>query len=88
MLVVCNFTPVCYTEFKLGVPYKGKYKEILNSDSIAYGGENYINPRLKNSKKEKMDGMEQTITFTLAPNAIQIFQYTTPQTTNRKRKKK
>ena len=88
LLVVCNFTPVCYPEFKLGVPYKGKYKEILNSDSIAYGGENYINPRLKNSKKEKMDGMEQTITFALAPNAIQIFQYTTPQTTNRKRKKK
>ena len=30
LLVVCNFTPVCYPEFKLGVPYAGKYKEILS----------------------------------------------------------
>ncbi|MGN1205534.1 MAG: 1,4-alpha-glucan branching protein GlgB, partial [Eubacterium sp.] len=88
LLVVCNFTPVCYEEFKLGVPYAGKYKEILNSDSIVYGGENHINPRLKNSKKEKMDGMEQSITFTLAPNAIQIFNYEQDQPANRKRKKK
>lgn len=88
LLVVCNFTPVCYSEFKLGVPYAGKYKEILNSDAIVYGGENHTNPRLKNSKKEKMDGMEQSITFTLAPTAIQIFSYQPEQPVNRKRKKK
>lgn len=88
LLVVCNFTPVYYSEFKLGVPYAGKYKEILNSDAIVYGGENHINPRLKNSKKEKMDGMEQSITFTLAPTAIQIFSYQPEQPVNRKRKKK
>ena len=88
LLVVCNFTPVCYPEFKLGVPYAGKYKEILNSDAIVYGGENHTNPRLKNSKKEKMDGMEQSITFTLAPTAIQIFSYQPEQPVNRKRKKK
>mgnify|MGYP002329002772 CR=1 FL=1 len=88
LLVVCNFTPVCYSEFKLGVPYAGKYKEILNSDAIVYGGENHTNPRLKNSKREKMDGMEQSITFTLAPTAIQIFSYQPEQPVNRKRKKK
>ena len=88
LLVVCNFTPVYYSEFKLGVPYAGKYKEILNSDAIVYGGENHTNPRLKNSKKEKMDGMEQSITFTLAPTAIQIFSYQPEQPVNRKRKKK
>ena len=88
LLVVCNFTPVYYSEFKLGVPYAGKYKEILNSDAIVYGGENHTNPRLKNSKKEKMDGMEQSITFTLAPTAIQIFSCQPEQPVNRKRKKK
>ena len=88
LLVVCNFTTVCYSEFKLGVPYAGKYKEILNSDAIVYGGENHTNPRLKNSKREKMDGMEQSITFTLAPTAIQIFSYQPEQPVNRKRKKK
>ena len=88
LLVVCNFTLVCYSEFKLGVPYAGKYKEILNSDAIVYGGENHTNPRLKNSKREKMDGMEQSITFTLAPTAIQIFSYQPEQPVNRKRKKK
>ena len=70
------------------MPYAGKYKEILNSDAIVYGGENHTNPRLKNSKREKMDGMEQSITFTLAPTAIQIFSYQPEQPVNRKRKKK
>lgn len=76
LLVVCNFTPVTYGEFRLGVPLAGKYKEIWNSDSIGFGGTGNINPRLKQSKAVKQDGMEQSIEFVLAPSAIQIFEYT------------
>lgn len=76
LLVVCNFTPVTYEEFRLGVPLAGKYKEIWNSDSIGFGGTGNINPRLKQSKAVKQDGMDQSIEFVLAPSAIQIFEYT------------
>ncbi|WP_051437609.1 1,4-alpha-glucan branching protein GlgB [Eubacterium xylanophilum] len=75
LLVVCNFTPVCYENFVLGVPYKGKYKEIWNSDEIFFGGRGNVNPRVKNSKEDKADGMEQSIDITVAPMAIQIFEF-------------
>ncbi|MCM1245298.1 MAG: 1,4-alpha-glucan branching protein GlgB [Roseburia sp.] len=73
LLVVCNFTPVAYEKFRLGVPFSGKYKEIFNSDSIGFGGKGNSNPRLKQSKAVKHDGMEQSIEFLLAPSAVQIF---------------
>lgn len=75
LLVVCNFTPVTYEKFRLGVPAKGKYKEVFNSDSIVFGGNGNSNPRLKQSKAEKCDGMEQSIEIVLAPSAVQIFEW-------------
>lgn len=75
LLVVCNFTPVLYEQFRLGVPRAGKYKEIFNSDSIGFGGKGNINPRLKQSKAVKHDGMDNSIEFVLAPFAVQIFDY-------------
>ena len=38
ILVVCNFTPVTRSGYRLGVPSGGFWKEILNSDSSIYGG--------------------------------------------------
>ena len=33
LLVVCNFSNVEYDDFRIGVPYPGKYKEMFNSDA-------------------------------------------------------
>jgi 1,4-alpha-glucan branching enzyme len=38
MLVVCNFTPVVRTDYRVGVPCGGYWRERLNSDAIEYGG--------------------------------------------------
>ena len=38
MLVVCNFTPVPRTGYRLGVPVGGAWLELVNSDSELYGG--------------------------------------------------
>lgn len=76
LLVVCNFTPVAYENFRLGVPFAGKYKEIFNSDSIGFGGKGNINQRLKQSKKIKYDGMDDSIEIVLAPSAVQVFECT------------
>jgi 1,4-alpha-glucan branching enzyme len=40
VVVVCNFTPVVREGYKVGVPEGGYYREILNTDSEAYGGSN------------------------------------------------
>ncbi len=38
VLVVCNYTPVPRHNYRVGVPHGGFWREILNSDSTAYGG--------------------------------------------------
>lgn len=73
LLVVCNFTPVAYDKFKVGVPFAGKYKEIFNSDSEQFGGTGFVNPRLKQSKKLKWDGKANLVEIKLAPLSVQIF---------------
>lgn len=43
LVFVCNFTPVVYNNYRVGVPFDLFYKEILNSDSEIYGGSNVGN---------------------------------------------
>lgn len=73
LLVVCNFTPVAHEKFRIGVPFAGKYKEIFNSDAKPYGGTGFVNPRVKQSKRERWDGKANSIECRLAPLSIQIF---------------
>jgi 1,4-alpha-glucan branching enzyme len=36
--VVCNFTPVPRTDYRIGLPRAGRWREVFNSDALAYGG--------------------------------------------------
>jgi 1,4-alpha-glucan branching enzyme len=40
VVVLCNFTPNVWTDYRLGVPRPGSYQELLNTDWAAYGGSN------------------------------------------------
>ena len=43
LVFVGNFTPVPRFHYRIGVPQKGVYREILNTDSEMYGGTNIGN---------------------------------------------
>ena len=76
LLFVCNFVPVEHEKFRLGVPFAGKYKEILNSDAKQFGGSGMVNPRVKMSKKEEWDARENSIVINLAPMSVTVFSCT------------
>ncbi len=42
-IVLLNFTPITREKYRLGVPDRGEYKEILNSNSAYYAGSNLGN---------------------------------------------
>ncbi len=73
LLFVCNFTPVVREKYKVGVPFRGKFKEIFNSDAKEFGGEGHINPRLKQSKANECDGRDDSIQITVPPLGVSIF---------------
>ncbi|MCD7825066.1 MAG: alpha amylase C-terminal domain-containing protein [Clostridiaceae bacterium] len=73
LLVVCNFTPVTYENFKVGVPFAGTYHEIFNSDKEEFGGSGCENRKNIVSREVLWDGRENAITIDVAPLGISIF---------------
>lgn len=90
LLVVCNFTPVVYENYQIGVPFAGKYKEVLNTDSEQFGGQGNVNARLKQSQKERWENREDSIRITVPPLGISVFTCTRleEKTTKEKGKRK
>ena len=43
LVVVCNFTPVSRTGYRIGVPEPCFYREVLNTDDAKYGGSGVTN---------------------------------------------
>jgi len=72
-LVVLNMTPVVYHDYRIGVPEKGTYQEIINSDSDKYEGSNTYNGLDPISQDVAQHGFEQSIQIVVAPLAIQVF---------------
>ncbi len=73
LLVVCNFEQIYHEKYDIGVPFAGQYKEIINSDSKAFGGEGRTNPRAKKAVKKSCDNREHSINIKLAPLSVAVF---------------
>jgi 1,4-alpha-glucan branching enzyme len=43
VVVLCNFTPTALSDYRIGLPKKGKLKEIFNSDAKRFGGSGFVN---------------------------------------------
>ena len=77
LVVACNFTPVPRENYRLGVPQKGFYQEVLNSDAEIYGGSNLGNVGGMYSEKIPFHGREHSIGVNLPPLAIVVFRLVT-----------
>ncbi len=73
LLIICNFTPVVYEHFLIGVPFQGKYKEIFNSDYVRFGGQGNVNKRVKQSRHTGADGRKDSLSVVVPPLGISIF---------------
>jgi len=70
MVFVANFTPVPRTDYRLGVPREGYYKEILNSDSEMYFGSNIGNYGGRWTEKHGWHYRDQSILIDIPPLAM------------------
>ena len=72
VLVVCNFTPVERSGFRVGVPEAGHWEEVLNTDSALYGGGNRGNLGGLDAESVTSDGFDVSITLTLPPLSVVV----------------
>ncbi|HEV3334131.1 MAG TPA: 1,4-alpha-glucan branching protein GlgB [Bryobacteraceae bacterium] len=70
VLVVSNFTPVPREGYRIGVPRGGFYRELLNSDSMYFGGSNMGNGLGVPSEPKPWQGQPESIVITVPPLAV------------------
>ncbi len=75
LLVVCNFTPVVRENYRIGVPFGGFWKEVLNSDSSFYGGSNKGNSGGIEADPVPSHGRSYSLLLTLPPLGIVVFKH-------------
>lgn len=76
LIVICNFTPQTYFDFRIGVPIAGTYKEIFNSDDEKYGGSGVINRTEIASERIDWNGRQNSIPIKVAPLSFSIYKRT------------
>ncbi len=72
-VILLNFQPHTYEDFKIGVPEHGTYLEIFNSDDQKFGGSGHMNPKPLTSKKGMYHGQEQYIEIAVPPIGATVF---------------
>ncbi|MEG2191892.1 MAG: 1,4-alpha-glucan branching protein GlgB [Oscillospiraceae bacterium] len=73
IISLSNFSNVEYKTYSFGVPIKGYYKEIFNTNDEKYGGDGIKNIRAVRSKKGKMHGRDNFITVDIPPMSTLYF---------------
>jgi 1,4-alpha-glucan branching enzyme len=69
VLVVCNFTPIPWASYRVGVPLAGRWTERLNSDADAYGGSGIGNLGGVDASAQTAHGQPYSLTLELPPLA-------------------
>ena len=75
-IFVCNFTPMVYYDFNIGVPEEGSYREIFNTDREEYGGSGQVIEDTLCSKEGWCHNQPYTLTIKIPPMAVSVFERT------------
>jgi 1,4-alpha-glucan branching enzyme len=80
LMVICNFTPEVRTQYRVGVPIRGTWKEIFNSDDLKYGGSGQLNQGLQHTSPVKYHHKDYSLALSLPPLGISILKLKEEQT--------
>ncbi|MEO8165715.1 MAG: 1,4-alpha-glucan branching protein GlgB, partial [Betaproteobacteria bacterium] len=75
LLVVCNMTPVPRTNYLLGVPAGGYWREVINSDAVEFGGAGWGNLGGIEAAPVRSHGRAHSVCLTLPPLSTLILEH-------------
>jgi 1,4-alpha-glucan branching enzyme len=75
LLVVCNLTPLPRQRYRIGVPFAGRWRELLNSDATDYGGSGLGNLGGVDALATPWHGRPCALSLTLPPLATLVLQH-------------
>ena len=74
LLVVCNFTPSVHQAYRIGVPTRGHWRELFNSDDIKYGGSGILNQGKIITMPVKYHGFDYSVSLSLPPLGVTVLE--------------
>ena len=75
LIIVCNMTPIPRENYKIGVPRKGKLKEVFNSDLKKYFGSGGYKNRMQSTKTLSWQFRDDSIEISIPPLGALVFKY-------------
>ena len=70
ILIVCNFVPTPWYNYRVGIPEKGLWQECLNSDATLYGGSGHGNLGQVKTLPIPLQGNDFSLNITVPPLSI------------------
>ena len=67
VVIALNFTPIPRHNYQIGVPFGGRWSEVLNSDAAIYGGSGQGNMGGVDAAPIPLHGRKWSVTLTLPP---------------------
>jgi 1,4-alpha-glucan branching enzyme len=65
LVVILNLTPIPRNQYKIGIPYKSKWKQIFNSDEKVFFGSGNVSDEVYVPVPEQWNGRAQSISINL-----------------------
>ncbi|ERL13371.1 1,4-alpha-glucan branching enzyme [Coriobacteriaceae bacterium BV3Ac1] len=79
LFILINFDPATYEEYRVGLPYAGKWKEVFNTDAEEFGGSGVTNSGFVYETVENpCDGRDYCVTLRVPPIGGLILAYEGP----------
>ncbi|SCW66541.1 1,4-alpha-glucan branching enzyme [Lachnospiraceae bacterium C10] len=75
LVFVCNFTPIAYDDYRVGVATNKKHTLVLSSDDPLYGGEQAKKKKTYVPEQKECDGREYSVAYPLSPYGVAVFTY-------------
>jgi 1,4-alpha-glucan branching enzyme len=72
LIILCNFTGIGYSNYKIGVPVSGEFREAFTSDLVEYGGAGNVNKKTIKALEEPFHSNPFSIEVVIPPYGFQI----------------
>ena len=69
IVVICNFTPEVHQGYRVGMPRRGTYHEVFNSDAVRFGGSGVENRGELRTEDVPWHDREQSLVLSIPPLA-------------------
>jgi 1,4-alpha-glucan branching enzyme len=75
LIFVANFSPVVWTNYRVGVQQMGFYRELFNTDNLYYGGSDVLNDGFLETSPIPYNGRTHSLPLTLPPLGLTIIKF-------------